>query len=108
MAPPAIDPSLTTAGGEWAVGLGDAAGAATPAAPGSATSFGAMLADQIGALERVQEQAAQGSRALASGTATDPTQVVLAVERARLSMQLASQLRNKAVEAVQEIFHTQV
>jgi flagellar hook-basal body complex protein FliE len=32
----------------------------------------------------------------------------MAVERARLEMQMASQVRTKAVEAFQEIFHTQV
>ena len=32
----------------------------------------------------------------------------MAVERAQLSMQLASQIRTKAVEASQDIFHTQV
>ena len=32
----------------------------------------------------------------------------MAVERARLSMQLAAQLRTKSVEAIQDIFHTQV
>ena len=32
----------------------------------------------------------------------------MAVERAQLSMQLASQLRTKGVEALQDIFHTQV
>ena len=33
---------------------------------------------------------------------------MIAIERARLSMELASQVRNKAVEAYQEIFRTQV
>jgi flagellar hook-basal body complex protein FliE len=32
----------------------------------------------------------------------------MAVERARLGMQLASQIRTKLVEAQQDIFHTQV
>ena len=32
----------------------------------------------------------------------------MAVERARLSMQLASKIRTKAVEAFNDIFHTQV
>ena len=32
----------------------------------------------------------------------------MAVERAQLSMQLAGQIRTKAVEAAQEIFRTQV
>ena len=44
----------------------------------------------------------------ADGTASDPTTAVVAVERAQLAMQLASQLRTKGVEALQDIFHTQV
>ena len=39
---------------------------------------------------------------------TDPTAVVMAVERAQLAMQIASQIRTKAVEAAQNIFQTQV
>jgi flagellar hook-basal body complex protein FliE len=107
-----IDPTLAVRGGEWSVGLGDAAipgipgaGAADGAKAG--TSFGGVLADQIGALDKLQTDAATGARALAAGNA-DPTEVVMAVERARLGMQLASQIRTKAVEAVQDIFHTQV
>jgi flagellar hook-basal body complex protein FliE len=107
-----IDPSMAVTGGEWSIaGVGDggipaqSGGAADGA---GASKFGGVLADQIGALEKLQTQAAEGSRALAAGTATDPTEVVMAVERARLSMQLASQIRTKAVEAIQDIFHTQV
>ena len=109
-----IDPTFAVRGGEWSVGLGDAAIPGIPgagAADGAATagkSFGGVLADQIGALEKIQTQAAEGSRQLAAGTAADPTEVVMAVERARLGMQLASQIRTKAVEAVQDVFHTQV
>ena len=109
-----VDPAFAVRGAEWSVGgLG---GAAIPGIPGAGatdgaakagTSFGGVLADQIGALEKLQTDAATGSQALAAGNA-DPTEVVMAVERARLGMQLASQIRNKAVEAVQDIFHTQV
>ena len=108
-----IDPTFAIRGGEWSVGLGDAAipgipgAGATDAAGASGKSFGGVLANQIGALEKLQTDAAEGSRALAAGNA-DPTEVVMAVERARLGMQLASQIRTKAVEAVQDIFHTQV
>ena len=108
-----IDPTFAIRGGEWSVGLGDAAipgipgAGATDAAGKGGKSFGGMLADQVGALEKLQTDAAAGSRALAAGNA-DPTEVVMAVERARLGMQLASQIRTKAVEAVQDIFHTQV
>jgi flagellar hook-basal body complex protein FliE len=105
-----VDPSFAVSGGDWSVaGLGDG-GIPTqqPGASDGASNFGGMLADQIGALEKMQTEAAEGSRALAAGTAADPTEVVMAVERARLSMQLASQIRTKAVESIQDIFHTQV
>ena len=105
-----IDPTMLVRGGEWSVGgLGDGGIPVGPPAGGSGGSgFGGMLADQIGALEKLQTDAAQGSQALAAGTAADPTEVVMAVEKARLGMQLASQIRTKAVEAIQDVFHTQV
>ncbi|HTN22976.1 MAG TPA: flagellar hook-basal body complex protein FliE [Solirubrobacteraceae bacterium] len=109
----AIDPTMAVRGGEWSIG-GLGADGGIPVGGGSGTGaasgsgFGSVLADQIGALEKLQGDAAQGARALAAGTAADPTQVVMAVEKARLGMQLASQIRTKAVEAVQDIFHTQI
>jgi flagellar hook-basal body complex protein FliE len=95
-------------GAEWQVGLGPEAATGTQAAPSGSGSFGGMLAKQVGELQSLQDQAAQGAQALATGQATDPTQVVMAVEKARLSMQLASQVRTKATDAINDIFHTQV
>lgn len=109
-----IDPSFVTAGGEWSVGgspsLGDLERGVDPVAGADdgSGSFGSMLAEQIGNLERLQVDAAEQSRALATGQATDPTEVVMAVEKARLAMQLASQLRTKGVEALSEVMRTQV
>jgi flagellar hook-basal body complex protein FliE len=91
-------------GGEWSVGTLDGPGGAQPAGK----SFGSVLGDQIGALEKTQNDAAAASQSLADGTATDTTSVVMAVERARLSMQVAAQLRTKGVEAINDIFHTSV
>ncbi|HWH93078.1 MAG TPA: flagellar hook-basal body complex protein FliE [Baekduia sp.] len=108
-----IDPSMAIkgigGGAEWNVGAVDGtptsgAGAVQGGGPG----FGAMLSDQLSALEKTQTSAAAASRSLADGTATDPTEAIVAVERAQLSMQLAAQLRTKGVEALQDIFHTQV
>jgi flagellar hook-basal body complex protein FliE len=104
-----IDPSMVTSGSEWAVPSVDGAGAAGATQPaGGGSGFGSVLTDQLGKLEGVQDQASQASQALATGQATDPEAVVMAVERAQLSMQLASTLRNKAVEAFNDVFHTQV
>jgi flagellar hook-basal body complex protein FliE len=108
---PAIPAIGGLTGGELNVGsIGGADGAATGtgAAGGASGSFGSALANQIGALSKSQNVAADASRSLADGTATDPTQAIVAVERAQLSMQLAAQLRTKGVEALTEIFHTQV
>jgi flagellar hook-basal body complex protein FliE len=106
-----IDPSMAikglTGGPEWSVGGVDGTPAAGAGGPSSA-SFGSMLGDQLSALEKTQNTAADASRSLADGTATDPSQAVVSVERAQLSMQLAAQLRTKGVEALQEIFHTSV
>jgi flagellar hook-basal body complex protein FliE len=91
-------------GSEWSVGaLQDAAPAQSP--PGSPAGGFAKV---IGQLTSEQEGAAQASQQLAAGTASDPSQAVLAVERARLSMQLAAQIRTKVVESVNDVFHTQV
>jgi flagellar hook-basal body complex protein FliE len=105
MSPIPIDPSMITTGAEWSLPGVDAA----PTAPeAGGADFGGMLAQQIGQLQSLQDQAAGASQALATGQATDPTAVVMAVEKAQLAMQLASTVRTKAVEAVSYVLHTQV
>ena len=99
-----IDPSFAISGAEWQIAPPEAANATA----GSDSGFGQMLGNSIQSLTKTQTDPAGASQALASGQATDPTAVVMAVERAQLAMQLASQIRTKAVEAAQDIFHTQV
>src|SRR4051812_36235204 len=103
-----IDPSMMIGGlggAEWQIGGLEAPAAADGAGSGG---FGAMLGQSLQSLQSTQTEAASASQALASGQASDPTAVVMAVERAQLAMQLASQIRTKAVDAAQDIFHTQV
>jgi flagellar hook-basal body complex protein FliE len=104
---PPIDPSFSVAGPEWGVG---GVGQLQPPQPGAAggQGFGGMLSNAISSLQHTQTDAASASQSLVAGTATDPTEVVMAVERARLAMQMASQIRTKAVEAFTDVFHTQV
>jgi flagellar hook-basal body complex protein FliE len=83
-------------------------GTVTGTAGGSGSAFGSLLGDAISSLSATQQDAAAGAQQLAAGTAQDPTAVVMAVERAQLAMQLASQVRNKVVEAATDLFHTQV
>jgi flagellar hook-basal body complex protein FliE len=105
-----IDPSMAVSGAEWQIApIGGVEGAVQPGQQtGASSGFGGMLGDALGSLSKTQVDAASGAQQLAAGTVQDPTSVVMAVERAQLSMQLASQLRNKFVEAAQDIFHTQI
>jgi len=84
-----------------------------PPAPGEATattgaSFGDMLTQQLVNLNDLQLNAQDQSTALATGQATDVSSVVTSVEQAALAMQLAVQVRNKAVDAYQEIMRMQI
>jgi flagellar hook-basal body complex protein FliE len=103
-----IDPTMLARGAEWGIDPVEGAGQAGAAAPTDGKGFGSFLSGKIGDLAKLQDDAASGAQALASGTATDPSSVVMAVEKARLSMQLASQIRTKGVEAINDVFHTQV
>jgi flagellar hook-basal body complex protein FliE len=82
--------------------LGGAAGA------GSEGGFGGALNNAIASLEQSQQSSDSAAQALATGTVSDPESAVVTVQDAQLEMQLASQIRTKATEAVQSIFQTQV
>jgi flagellar hook-basal body complex protein FliE len=103
---PAIDPSFATTGPEW--GVGSVAPVQDPSQGAGQSGFGGMLSNAISGLDQSQTQAATAAQSLATGTASDPTAVVMQVEKASLAMQLASQIRTKAVEAENDIFHTQI
>jgi flagellar hook-basal body complex protein FliE len=85
-------------------------GDTTPAAdPGSVGSgFGPALSHALQGLVQEQTSADAQSQALALGTTSDIAGVTMAVERANLAMQLAVQVRNKAVDAYHEIFRMQI
>jgi flagellar hook-basal body complex protein FliE len=83
-------------------------GVTAPKPAGDGDGFGNMLAEQIGKLADMQAEGAQQAQALATGQAEDVSQVVMAVERASLSLSMAATVRNKAVEAYQELFRMQV
>ncbi len=94
-------------GAPGAAGLEGATGA-EGAASGGPGGFGEALTQAISSLEQTQQSASGAAQALATGTAANPESAVVTVENAQLAMQLASQVRNKAVEGVQQLFQTQV
>ncbi len=87
----------------------EASEAGTGAGGGEAGGgFGGALTQAISQLEGSQQSASAAAQALATGNTGDPEAAVVTVADAQLAMQLASQLRTKGTEALQQIFQTQV
>jgi flagellar hook-basal body complex protein FliE len=106
-----IDPTFAVSGLDWQIGPvdgGQPGQGGGVAGAGGEDGFGGMLAQQVSKLSEMQSDAATASQELAAGTATDTSSAVMAIERARLSMQLASQIRTKGVEALTEVLRSQV
>jgi len=94
---------------EWSVGsVGGIGAGQNSAGQAGAGSFSGALSSALNSLETTQANATQASQGLATGTLSDPTQAVTAVENASLSMDLAAQIRDKLVSAETTIFQTQV
>lgn len=77
------------------------------AAEGSG-SFGEMLANALDEVNRAQLKADGMVKKFLTGEIQDIHQVTIAMEEARLMMQLAVEVRNKIIEAYQEISRMQV
>lgn len=76
--------------------------AAEPA-PSQGPSFSDVLSNAMATVEKDQVNAAEAVTKLATGEITDVAQVMIASERANLSLGLAIQVRNKLLEAYQDI-----
>lgn len=65
--------------------------------------FGQVLKQAVERVEQDQKGAAEATTRLVTGQAVDLSEVMIASERANLSLGLALQVRNKLLEAYQEI-----
>ncbi|QJW46553.1 flagellar hook-basal body complex protein FliE [bacterium BFN5] len=71
-------------------------------------NFSQFLSEAIGSVNNLQLQAEKASLDLAAGKVEDVSQVIVATEKASVALQLTMQVRNKVVEAYQEIMRMQV
>jgi flagellar hook-basal body complex protein FliE len=71
-------------------------------------SFGAVLEDSIAQVNRLQHEADRAIGALATGGGATLHDTMISIEKADLSFKLMMQVRNKIVEAYQEILRMQV
>lgn len=76
---------------------------AAPAPAEQGPNFAEVLSQALGTVESDQTAAKEAAAKLASGQVKDISEVMIASERANLSLGLAIQVRNKLLEAYQEI-----
>ncbi len=87
--------------------IGQTAGPAGGAG-GLAADFGKALGELIERTNSLQQQADQAAGKLQSGGDISLPDVMLSMEQADISMRLLVQMRNKVIEAYQEIMRMQV
>jgi len=82
---------------------------ATPGLAGvSGPDFGALLKSGVTSLKAQTERASELLSAFAVGESVSPHELVIAMEQAKQSMQLAVELRNRLVDAYQELTRLQI
>ena len=88
--------------------------APAPAAPEGApngaggASFGEVLKDSLAQVNSLQHEADRAIQSLATGGSGTLHDTMLAIQKAELSFKLMMQVRNKIVEAYQEVLRMQV
>jgi flagellar hook-basal body complex protein FliE len=79
-----------------------------PATQPPATDFASWLAQQVDDVNTKVSQADMQVRQLAVGENTNLHQVMISLEKAHLSLELVVQVRNKVLEAYQNMMQMQV
>lgn len=80
---------------------------ASTRAPASKDGFAGTFRDALAEVDRLQSQANQQVTGMLEGTGTEVHKAMIAVEKADLAFQLMLQVRNKIVQAYQEVSRLQ-
>ena len=95
--------TASTLAGSSAVGvlspIGGAAGAPAP--------FSDLLTDAVGQVNQLEDQARAAVDGLMTGSGVDVHQAMIATQKASMSFELALAVRNKAVQAYQQVIGMQ-
>lgn len=79
----------------------------SPAA-GGGQGFAALFGQTLGSLNGLENQADTAAQQLASGQTSDMATAVIAAEKANMGLDLAVQVRDKAISAYQAIMQLQL
>lgn len=84
------------------------AGTPAGAAPAAGGGFADTLKDVVAQVQQTQREADTATQDFATGKTTDVAGTMIAVERASITLSLMLQVRNRLLEAYQEIQRIQV
>ena len=102
----AADPLGLIGGAGGAGGAGGLRGAPTPQAKGP--GFKQVLLDELNQANALQQDTTQAVEDLASGKRTDVENVILATQKADNAFRMLQSLRNRVMEAYEEIKQVRV
>ena len=88
------------------VGPGQGLPQIKPAGSEATKGFEDLMQEAIGKLSQVQTDSEKSVKELASGG--DPTEAIIAMEKADMNFQLMVEVRNKLITAYQQIMNMQV
>jgi flagellar hook-basal body complex protein FliE len=100
--------TMVIKGIESGIGLSKAFPEMSKIGSSSADGAGKFFSELVSKVNDIQVQSDKSVQALASGENKNLHEVMIAVEKASISFQFMSQVRNKAIEAYQEVMRMQV
>lgn len=89
-------------------GLTNAASAVSSASEGSGVSFGQFLGNALNQLSQTSNASDELAESFAAGEDVEIHEVMIAMQETQIAFDLAAQVRNRAVEAYQEIMRLQL
>ncbi len=106
---PAVNPMTTAAQALQGIsGIGSGTATTSAVSSGAAsTPFSELLSDAVGQVDQLEAQAHTAVAGLMTGSGVDVHQAMIATEKASMAFELALAVRNKAVQAYQQVIGMQ-
>ena len=73
----------------------------------SAAPFSDLLTDAVGEVSRLEDDAQKATAGLMTGSGVDVHQAMIATEKASMAFELSLAVRNKAIQAYQQVMSMQ-
>jgi flagellar hook-basal body complex protein FliE len=94
-----------------AAGMGSIAGmggvSSGPSKPADGAPFSDLLTDAVGDVTRLESQAEKAVEGLMTGSGVDVHQAMIATQKASMAFELSLAVRNKAIQAYQQMIGMQ-